>query len=106
MQGAVDTFASRHHIGTSHKGETVTAALVDQTPLRACAARAGGVMPLCRALGVTRQTFYDAEREGGFTVALALSVARLTGADPYAITRDRDIPALSIICDYFANRGK
>lgn len=82
------------------------AALVEQTPLRACAARAGGVIPLCRALGVARQTFYDAERAGGFAAVLGIAAARLTGADVYAITRESDHETLGIISDYFANRGR
>lgn len=78
------------------------AAIVEQTPLRHAAARAGGVAPLCRELGVTRQTFYLWEQEGGATPVFAILIARLTGATPYGVCRERDHATLDRIADYYA----
>lgn len=81
------------------------AAIVDQTPLRRAAARAGGVIPLCRELSVTRQSFYEWEKLGGMPPLTAILVARLTGESPYDLCREQDHGKLDLVADFYARRG-
>lgn len=82
----------------------MTAAILEQTPLRQAAARADGINPLCRELGVTRQSFYTWEKEGGATPIYALLIARLTGVDHFAVCAERYHTQLALVADYFARR--
>lgn len=81
------------------------AALVEQTPLRRAEARAGGINALCRELGVTRQAFHTWEKKGGATPVYAILMARLTGGDPHRLCAEAYHEQLSLIADYFANKG-
>jgi hypothetical protein len=82
----------------------MSAAILEQTPLRAAAARAGGINPLCRELGVTRQSFYDWEKQAGATPIYALLIARLTGLDHFTVCAERYHDQLVAVADYFARR--
>ncbi len=69
-------------------------------PIRVAAARAGGINPLIRQLGVTRQTFYLWEKEG-CTAIYAILIARLTGVNPYTIVAPKHMHQLKLVHEYF-----
>lgn len=80
----------------------MTAAIMEQSPLRKAAARANGINELARQLGVTRQSFYSWEKEGGATPVFAILIARLTGVKPHDVCAERYHEQLDLIVDYFA----
>lgn len=79
----------------------MTAAIMEQTPLRRAAARANGINALCRELGVTRQAYYDWGKQGGATPVYAIIIARLTGVDPFEVCAERYHDQLVAIGDYY-----
>lgn len=81
----------------------MTAAMMEQTPLRRAAARANGINELARQLGVTRQSFYEWEKNQGATPVYAILIARLTGMKPVELCAERYLEQLSLIEDYFAH---
>jgi len=82
----------------------MSAAILEQSPLRQAAARAGGINPLCKELGVTRQSFYEWQNNGGATPIYALLIARLTGLGHFEVCAERYHEQLALVADYFARR--
>lgn len=82
----------------------MSAAILEQKPLRKAAAHAGGINALCRELGVTRQAFYEWEKGEGATPVFAILMARLTGVDHFALCAERYHDQLALVADYFARR--
>lgn len=80
-------------------------AILPQTPLRRAAARAGGIVRLTSQLGVTRQSFYTWESQGGASATYAILIARLTGEAPHDVCAPQYVDKLDLITDYFAHRS-
>ena len=78
----------------------MTAAIMEQTPLRRAAARANGINALCRELGVTRQALYDWEKQGGATPVYAILIARLTGIPAQELCSPRYDEQMALIRDW------
>lgn len=78
----------------------MTAAIIQQTPLRQAAARAGGINPLCRELGTTRQAYYDWQKQGGATPVYAILMSRLTGIPAQDLCSDRYAEQMALIRDW------